>query len=104
VTAQQLNQDFTKMLGKEAGDVVMTEAERLMAEGEKRGVKRGEKRGEKRLLLRQIQRRLGRDLADAEKATLSKRLTKLGSDRLGNVVLDLSAQELDAWLADPNAK
>jgi hypothetical protein len=103
VTAQQLNQDFTKMLGKEAGDVVMTEAERLMAEGKKQGVKQGVKRG-LAPLVSQIQRRLGRDLANAEKATLSKRLTKLGPDRLGNVVLDLSAQELDAWLADPNAK
>ena len=46
---------------------------------------------------------LRQDLVDAEKATLNQRLTKLGSDRLGNVVLDLSAQELDAWLADPNA-
>jgi hypothetical protein len=99
VTAQQLNQDFTKMLGKEAGDVVMTEAERLIAEGKKQGEKRG-----LAPLVSQIQRRLGRNLADAEKATLSKRLTKLGPDRLGNVVLDLSAQDLDAWLADPNAK
>jgi hypothetical protein len=106
VTAQQLNQDFWEMLGRRAGDIVMTEAERLMAEGEKRGLERGVKQGLERglaPLIRLFQRRLGRDLAEAERATLSKRLTKLGPDRLGDVVLDLSPQELAAWLSDPNA-
>jgi len=32
------------------------------------------------------------------------RLESLGADRLGDVVLDLSAPELAAWLADPAAQ
>lgn len=63
----------------------MTEAERLMAEGEKRGLERGVKQGEKKglekglaPLVRLYERRLGRTLADPERATLGKRLETLG--------------------------
>ncbi len=77
----------------------MTEAERLMAEGEKRGLKQG-----LALLVRQFERRLGRALAEGERTALSKRLPTLGPERLGDVVLDLAPRELASWLADPNAK
>jgi hypothetical protein len=112
VTAQELNEDFRKMLGKRAGDIVMTEAERLRAEGEKRGEKRGLEQGVKQGLERGVkqglelmfERRLGRKLAGPERETLSTRFTKLGLDRLGDVVLESSSEELTAWLEDPNAK
>jgi len=99
LTAQQLRKVFTETLGNRAGEVVMTEAERLMAEGEKRGLKQG-----LAPLVRLYERRLGRALAEGERTALSKRLGTLGPERLGDVVLDLAPQELASWLADPNAR
>jgi hypothetical protein len=107
LTAQQPRKVFTETLGNRAGEVVMTEAERLMAEGEKRGLNQGLKQGlEKGLapLVRLYERRLGRALAEGERTALSKRLGTLGPERLGDVVLDLAPQELASWLADPNAR
>jgi len=34
---------------------------------------------------------------------LRQRLTTLGADRLSDVVLDMDAATLSAWLADPSA-
>src|SRR6185312_3386919 len=50
-----------------------------------------------------FERRLGRALDAAEEAVLTQRLAALGSDRLGDVVIDLDAAALAAWLADPTA-
>ena len=55
-------------------------------------------------LVRLFARRLGRPLTDAERDTLSSRLDTLGGDRLGDVVLDLTPDELGAWLTDPDAR
>ena len=55
-------------------------------------------------LVRLYERRLGRALAESERAGLRDRLSTLGASRLGDVVLDLSSEELGAWLADPSAK
>jgi len=49
-------------------------------------------------------RRLGRSLTDDERKTLRARLDTHGADRLGDVLLDLSADALAAWLADPDAE
>jgi len=38
------------------------------------------------------------------RAVLRQRLATLGADRLGDVVLDLEAVTLSAWLADPAAR
>jgi isocitrate lyase len=54
--------------------------------------------------LRLFSRRLQRALTDVERAVIVARLDTLGADRLGDVVLDLSAPELSAWLADPAAR
>jgi hypothetical protein len=51
-----------------------------------------------------FERRLSRQLTPAEQATLHQRLTTLGANRLGDVVLDLDAATLSAWLADPAAR
>ncbi|MDZ4063415.1 MAG: hypothetical protein U1E22_02000, partial [Coriobacteriia bacterium] len=48
VTAQQLRKVFSERLGNRAGELVMTEAERLMAEGREQGLKQGMKKGEKK--------------------------------------------------------
>jgi hypothetical protein len=50
------------------------------------------------------ERRLDRTITKAEKAVLSKRLSTLGPDRLGDVVLDMTPESLAHWLADPNAQ
>jgi hypothetical protein len=55
-------------------------------------------------LLRQFSRRLDRALTDDERAVVTARLNTLGADRLGDVVLALSALDLSAWLADPAAR
>jgi hypothetical protein len=62
------------------------------------------KQGREDALARLFERRLGRELARTERVTLTKRMTALGPDRLGDVVLDLAPQELAKWLADPDAK
>lgn len=54
-------------------------------------------------LQHQFERRLSRPLTPSEQETLHQRLTSLGSNRLGDVVLDLDATALAAWLADPAA-
>lgn len=49
-------------------------------------------------------RRLGRPLTDAEFARLRERLDTHGAARLGDVVLDLDANALAAWIADLHAR
>lgn len=100
LTSQELNEDFRKMLGKRAGEIVMTEAERLMAEGRKQGREEGLREGFETLLAC----RLGRKLSDPERETLSIHFAKLGPNRLGDAVFGLSSEELARWLEDPNAK
>jgi hypothetical protein len=51
-----------------------------------------------------FERRLGRALREDERARLHERTETLGPDRLGDLVLDLSVEELAAWLADPNPR
>ena len=51
-----------------------------------------------------FERRLSRRLSPSEQAVLRERLTMLGPDRLGDVVLDMDAATLSAWLADPAAR
>ena len=127
VTRDALMSQLAPPLGREAGDIIMTEAERLIALGEKRGeergiklgekcgeergIKLGEKRGEKRgiklgerrVLLRQFERKLGRGLTKKEQSCVQVRLDTMGPDRLEQVVLDFSPPDLAEWLADPHA-
>lgn len=69
--------------------------EEILTEGVEKGLEKS--------LTHQFERRLGRPLSDAERATFRQRLLSLGSDRLGDVVLDLTAADLATWLADPAA-
>lgn len=55
-------------------------------------------------LVHQFERRLGRRLAENERHTLQERLDRIGSERLGDVVFDLTPEALATWLADPNAR
>ncbi len=54
-------------------------------------------------LRRLFERKLSRPLTAEEHAELLKRLDTHGSERLGDVVLDLPPEALKAWLADPKA-
>jgi len=55
-------------------------------------------------LLRLFARRLGRALTSAEQAAVLGRFDTVGPDRLADVVLDLTPDALEAWLADSNAQ
>ena len=52
-----------------------------------------------RPLVHLFERRLGRVLTPAERARLVEQVTVLVPDRVGDVVLDLSAEDLATWLA-----
>jgi hypothetical protein len=70
--------------------------------GEDRGFEKGIETGLKPLL-HLFERKLGRPLTIDEGHRLRDRFDRLGSDRVGDVVLDLSSKALAAWLADPAA-
>ena len=55
-------------------------------------------------LAHQFERRMGRRLRDEERDALHERLLRLGSKRVGDVVLDFTAEQLAAWLSDPDAR
>jgi hypothetical protein len=80
--------------------------EQGLERGLEQGLERGLERGRSQALgsvVRQFERRLGRALSEAERGELLERQGRLGPERLGDVVLDLDAVALAAWLADPNA-
>jgi Uma2 family endonuclease len=63
----------------------------------------GHAEGQLDALTHQFERKLKRALSDQERSTLRARLGTHGPARLGDVVLDMTGDELGAWLADPNA-
>jgi hypothetical protein len=71
---------------------------------ERKAMEKGMEKGAARTLVHQFERRLSRALREDEQARLHARTAALGPDRLGDLVLDLSADELAAWLADPAAR
>ncbi|WP_437571109.1 hypothetical protein [Sorangium sp. So ce542] len=72
-------------------------------EGLKEGHLEGLKEGQLGVLARQFEKKLGRPLAEAERSILAERFDRLGLDLLDDVRLELSADALAAWLADPAA-
>lgn len=76
----------------------------MIQEIEKRAHQDGVVEGAAEAFTPQLERRLGRPLHEDERARLRERVGSLGSDRVGDVVLDLPADELATWLADPNAR
>lgn len=77
---------------------------KYVAQGREQGLEQGLERGRELECERLYERRLGRTLGDVERATLRERWGRLGADRLGDVLLDSSAEVLAAWLADPEAR
>ncbi|WP_437635850.1 hypothetical protein [Sorangium sp. So ce854] len=64
----------------------------------------GLKEGQIQMLARQFEKKLRRPLAEAERSVLAERFDRLGPDRLDDVLLELPADALAAWLADPTAR
>lgn len=92
ICARRLN--LTKMMLR-----VFPEAgEDLIKEGIEKGIEH-----ELMTLTHLFERRLNRALTAEEHRALRERFTRLSPNRLGDVVLDLSAEALAAWLADPHA-
>jgi hypothetical protein len=78
--------------------------EKGVEEGEKKGRREGRREGEKKGLEQAMvtifERRLTRRLRRAELTTLRARLGELGAERLTDVVLSSTVDELVAWLGD----
>ena len=67
------------------------------------GVEQGRAQGHEQGIEPLFHRRLGRPLTDEERKTVRGRFDTHGADRIAEVVLDLSAEDLAAWLADADA-
>lgn len=81
-------------------EVVMQNS--IYREGKAAGLKEGLEKGLEKglaLLAHQVERRLGRSLTADERGRLSERLGAEGPEKVGDVVLDLSADDLSMWLA-----
>jgi hypothetical protein len=63
----------------------------------------GELEGKLEAVARMFEKRLGRPLAEAERAVLLRRLGSLGADRVIDVRDELGPDALAAWLAAPDA-
>ena len=72
-------------------------------QGQTQGQEQGQAQGRMQVLARLFEKRLGRPLEEAERAVVDERFRRSGEERLGDVVLSLSAEDLAAWLADPAA-
>ena len=88
---------------REFMDATLSAFERMQAKARNEGLSQGLSQG-LQPLVHLFERRLARSLTDAEQTTLRERFNRVGPARLGDVVLDLSADTLAAWLADPDAR
>jgi hypothetical protein len=95
---RQRGRNLTEMMLRHFPEV----REELIEKGIERGIEKGIEKG-LMPLAHQFERRLGRALTPEEHHALRERFDRIGSNRLGDVVLDLSAAALAAWLADPDA-
>ncbi len=73
----------------------------MIIEAEQKGEQRGERRAIAALLGRLFARRLGRRLTAGEKRSVLQRSRTLGSDEVEGALLDLDADALERWLAEP---
>ncbi|WP_437593049.1 hypothetical protein [Sorangium sp. So ce1000] len=76
----------------------------IYREGKAAGLKEGLEKGLEKglaLLAHQVERRLGRPLTAEERSRLFERLHAEGPEKVGDVVLDLSADDLSMWLTAP---
>ena len=62
------------------------------------------RRGQLQMMACFFKVRLGRHLTEAEHATLAEQFDRIGEGRVGEIVLSLSPEALEAWLTDPEAR
>lgn len=73
--------------------------EETKATARKEGRDEGRAEEQRSGVLRRFERRLGRSLAEGERAAVLSRLASLGAERLDDLVLGADAEALAAWLA-----
>jgi hypothetical protein len=73
-----------------------------LTKGRQEGLQEGLQEGELRSLVHFFERRLARTLSPDERATLAERLREQSAEPIWDAVLDLSPQELVAWLTTAN--
>jgi len=95
--------EVVRALARKKNPEIESIKKRAKQDGHREGLEKGLEKG-LAPLAHQFERRLARPLRDEERRALAEGLERLGPDRLGDVVLDLDAKALAAWLADPNAK
>lgn len=97
----ELPQDSSDRTAEEEELAVTSQemVEALQREAMEKGIEKGAANAFARL----FERRLRRTLREDEQARLRERVESLGSDRLSDVVLELSVEDLARWLADPQA-
>ncbi len=69
--------------------------------GKQKGLEKGLEKGLQETRVRLLEKRLTRGLTSGERSRVSTRIVKHGYDLVDNAILDLSRDELAAWLA-PN--
>jgi predicted transposase YdaD len=97
VEPEQLQDFLGRVAGPDTKDAIMTAGERLIQQGEERGIKKGIQQGERNLLLRLLRRRFGNEVdADTERrvTTASEEQIETWSERV------LSAATLNELFAD----
>jgi hypothetical protein len=97
VEPEALQAFLERVAGSEAKDTVMTAGERLIQQGEERGLEKGIQQGERALLLRQLRKRFGNHVDDATAQrleTASAEQIAVWAERV------LSAETLTELLAD----
>jgi predicted transposase/invertase (TIGR01784 family) len=100
--AYRMNLSAAKEEGREVGREEGREVGREV--GREEGREEGQVLGLRMAALRHFRRRLGRPLTEVEENTVSTRMDLLGPDRMDEVVFELAAGPLAAWLADPQAR
>jgi hypothetical protein len=78
-------------------------SQQLVEALQREAMEKGIEKGAANTISRLFERRLQRQLREDERARLDKRIEALGPDRVSDIVLDQSADELARWLADPQA-
>ncbi|MEZ4299720.1 MAG: hypothetical protein R3B70_32525 [Polyangiaceae bacterium] len=103
--------NLQKKLANNPPDDLTEEEKELLVNGlklieaiEKKGWRQGRSEGKLGVFTHQFARKLGAPLSDSQQQSIAQRMKTLGADRLGEVVLDLDAAALAAWLADPDAR
>jgi len=81
---------------------MLDDAPNVRSEVEQKGVDKGLEKG-LAPLVHQFERKLRRTLTAQDRQTLVKRIDLVGPERVGDVVLELTSEQLAAWLENADA-